>query len=169
MSKVFKPGNIWSGNRDLAPLTNPTELAFMKKTVRKHYHVKFRGIAFEDAEEAFNAHKVGLSFAELQDLCTQIIVCKFQQYPHLHRKIRELGGRDWLKECWHFTFTRTDAFKRWEGVGIESAFIRCLIAAYDFVADTTPERVPGVIGTAIKNGKVISRTVLKYTGEEQAK
>jgi len=31
------------------------------------------------------------------------------------------------------------------------------------------KRVPGVIGTAIKHGKVISRTVLKYTGEEEDK
>ena len=31
-------------------------------------------------------------------------------------------------------------------------------------------KVPGVIGTAIKNGKVISRTVIKYTDQEgQAK
>jgi len=139
MSK-FTPGNIWSGNKALAPLTNPTELAFRKGNVRKHYPVAFRGRTFEDAEAAFNAHNAGLSFAELQELCIQVIAAKFQQYPHLHRKIHELGGRDWIKQCSHFTYARTDAFKRWEGKGVQSAFIRCLLAAYNFTSNEEEEQ-----------------------------
>jgi hypothetical protein len=125
--------NIYSGSKDelAASLTNPTELSYRKGNIKRHYPVEFKGRRYRDAEAAFWKHARGLSFEEQQKLCTEIILAKLRQYPELVRAIDRRGGIAWLRKCEHFTGARSETFKRWEGVGEGSAFIRCLIAAYE--------------------------------------
>jgi hypothetical protein len=124
--------NIYSGSKDelAASLTNPTELSYRKGNIKKHYPVEFKGRRYRDAEAAFWKHAGDLSFEEQQRLCTEIILAKLRQYPELVKAIDKRGGIAWLRKCDHFTGARSKTFKRWEGRGEESAFIRCLIAAY---------------------------------------
>jgi hypothetical protein len=129
--------NIYSGSRELnglaAALTNPTELSYKKGNIKKRFPVEFRGHEYRDAEAAFWSHAKGLSFQEQQKLCTEVIVAKLEQYPELVRAIDRCGGTGWLEKCRHFTGARSVVFKKWEGHGSESAFIRSLINAYQRV------------------------------------
>jgi hypothetical protein len=68
--------------------------------------------------------------AEREALCTRVIEAKLRQHPQLVEFITANDGVQWLAQCRHFTNARTQDFQEWEGVGFESAFIRCLIKAY---------------------------------------
>jgi hypothetical protein len=137
VKKTAEGANIYSGSRELdglpASLTNPTELSYKKGTIRKHYPVEFRGRRYRDAEAAFWKHAKGLNFDEQRKLCTEIIAAKLTQYPELVEAIDRLGGVAWLQKCRHFTGARSEVFRRWEGEGKGSAFIRCLMDAYERV------------------------------------
>jgi hypothetical protein len=129
------PGNIFSGERSARTvLTNPTELARKKGNLRHSYPVEIDGVVYPDAEEAYQRLKLGLDhfagMAEREALCTRVIEVKLRQYPQLVEFITVNGGGQWLAQCRHFTGARTQDFAEWEGVGYESAFIRCLIKAY---------------------------------------
>jgi hypothetical protein len=127
--------NIYSGSKELnglaASLTNPTELSYKKGNIKKHYPVEFRGRKYRDAEAAFWKHAKGLNFEKQLELCTEIITAKLTQYPELVKAIDRQGGKAWLEKCCHFTGARSEVFRRWEGEGRNSAFIRCLIDAYE--------------------------------------
>lgn len=132
----LSPGNIWSGNRTLAVFTNPTELAFWKGNLKHHWPVEFLGRMYDDVEAAYHAFKQPWhSFEDLQDAMVDMIACKFRTYPVLQDSIRISGGADWIKQCYHLTGARTKGFKRWEGQGLESAFIRCLHRAFEQVTN----------------------------------
>jgi len=127
--------NIYSGSKEFnglgASLTNPTELSYKKGNITGHYPVEFRGRKHRDAETAFWKYAKGLSFVEQQELCTEIIVAKLDYYSELVKAIDLNGGVEWLEKCRHFTGARSEKFKQWEGHGKNSAFIRCLINAYE--------------------------------------
>ena len=133
----IEPGNIWSGDRLRAVFTNPTELAKRKGNLKHSYPVVFRGKSYPDVESVYQSYKLEcgkyLSFEELQALMVEAIACKLIQYPILVEVISENGGEDWINGCSHFTGARSKSFQRWEGNGIESAFIRCLLSAYQQV------------------------------------
>lgn len=132
----LEPGNIWSGNRRLAVLTNPTELAFKKGNLKYHWPVYVSEQGYSDVEAAYHALKVpDMDFQALQDLLISLIACKLRQYPVLVSCIQLSGASEWLKKCSHFTGARTQSFKQWEGQGIESAFIRCLLKAFEQVRE----------------------------------
>jgi hypothetical protein len=138
MGSAMEEGvNLYSGSKELgglaASLTNPTELSYKKGNIKRHYPVEFRGRRYRDAEAAFWSHAKGLSFREQQKLCTEVVVAKLEQHPELVRAIDRCGGTEWLKKCRHFTGARSVVFKRWEGHGSGSAFIRSLINAYERV------------------------------------
>lgn len=57
----------------------------------------------------------------------RVIAAKLQQHPELIRGIDERGGAAFLEDCIHLVGVRNS---RWEGRGVESRFIRCLITAY---------------------------------------
>lgn len=129
------PGNIFSGERSARTvLTNPTELARKKGNLRFSYPVTIDGVVYPDAEEAYQRLKAGLGhFADMGEreaLCARVIEAKLRQHGQLVEFITVNGGVQWLAQCRHFTHARTQAFAEWEGVGYESAFIRCLIKAY---------------------------------------
>jgi len=129
----LEPGNIWSGSDTLAVFTNPTELAWRKGKLKRHYPVVFRGETWEDVEAIYQGIKKRsrwMSFEELQELMVEAITAKLQQYPQLVKAVDDSGGGTWILECSHFSGARTDSFKRWEGEGRDSAFIRCLYKAY---------------------------------------
>jgi len=137
--------NIYSGSREghglAAALTNPTELSFKKGTVHQHYPVRFRVVDYVDAELAYNAWKEEVGWRNmpaLEILVAEIIACKLRQHPRLVKAISKHGGVAWLETCEHQTFGRTQSFKRWEGNGRQSAFLRALIIAYEEVL-TQPE------------------------------
>lgn len=130
MLPKIAPGNIWSGSRTLAVLTNPTELARRKGNLRHSYPITYRGRVWPDVEAAFHAHKAGKDFGQQQALVTDLVEAKLQQHPRIAELIAHNGGIAWLRQCSHYTRARTPAFQRWEGDGEESAFVRCLIAAY---------------------------------------
>ena len=132
------PGNIFSGERSARTvLTNPTELARKKGNLRFAYPVTIDGVVYPDAEEAYQRMKLKLGhfadMAEREALCTRVIEAKLRQHGQLAEFITINGGVQWLAQCRHFTHARTQAFAVWEGVGYESAFIRCLIQAYRMV------------------------------------
>ena len=126
------PGNIWSGDRLRAVFTNPTEIAFRKGNLKNHWPIEFRGRKFEDAEAAYQTCKAEAS--DKYKLCTEVLIAKFRRYPILAETIQKNGGLDWLKQCSHHVNGRNPD---WEGDGIESEFIRCLMWAYEEV--TSPE------------------------------
>ena len=125
--------NIWSGS-DIgigAALTNPTELAFRKGNIKNRYPVTFRGVNFRDAESAYQKFK-SPDMQESIEIMTEIIVCKLQQHPRLFEEITNRGGVEWLKRCRHIVGARNS---RWEGYGLESKFILCLLFAYQLCTE----------------------------------
>ena len=125
--------NIWSGS-DIgigAALTNPTELAFRKGNIKKRYPVAFRDVNFPDAEAAYQKHK-SRDLQESIEVMTEIIECKLQQHPRLFEEITKRGGVEWLKRCRHIVGIRNS---RWEGYGLESNFILCLVFAYQLCSE----------------------------------
>jgi len=125
--------NIYSGSNQenglAAALTNPTELAFTKGNITKHYPVQFMNKAFVDAEAAYKAYKTG-DLETDKKLMVRIIACKLDQYSQLLTAIACRGGVQWLENCCHITAANN---KRWEGYGRKSNFIDCLIRAYQSV------------------------------------
>ena len=126
----MEPGNIWSGSETLAMLTNPTELAFSLGTLDHHYPIVVNGKEFEDVEAYYQQCKGegDLSFVELQENMMVGMVAKFRQYPHMVKFVDENGGIEWLEKCSHHVNGG-----RWEGDGMESPFIRCLVESYRIV------------------------------------
>jgi hypothetical protein len=129
----LRPGNIWSGSKQLAVFTNPTVLAKRKGNLQRDYPVTFRNKRYADAEAAYQSVKRSgpwLSLAERERLCTAIVTAKLEQYPILMEVITENGGEDWIRQCSHVV----GGHSRWEGTGTRSAFIRCLLRAYKEVS-----------------------------------
>jgi hypothetical protein len=129
------PGNIYSGDKQRACFTNPTELAFRKGTLDKHYPIEIDGLNFDDAETAYKyyTHEKRDDFEFCKYTCQRVLEYKLNQYPELLKIIKESGGLQWIERCYHYTYARTSRFKRWEGQGRKSAFIDCLYKAYDAV------------------------------------
>ncbi len=128
--------NIFSGSKECnglgAALTNPTALALRKGTLRSAYPVTVRGRTFKDSEAAYQTLKREsdrMSFAELKELMVEVLICKLEQYPRLVTAIDRRGGVAWLESCRHVVNGG-----RWEGNGVESAFIGCLIKAFTHIA-----------------------------------
>jgi len=122
------PGNIYSGDPIRAVFTNPTEIARWKGNLKHSYPITFRGRVYSDAEHAYKAYKPQAS--DLYQLCIEIIVAKFEQYPSLVDTIEANGDEEWIKRCSHHVYGKS---KFWEGDGLESGFIRCLLAAYQII------------------------------------
>jgi len=126
----LSPGNIWSGAKSgLAVLTNPTELAFRKGNLRRHWPVEWDGKAYPDSEalyQFFSKNCKGDADA-CYGMCTHAVACKLYQYPVVFESIKISCGVNFLEQCSHFVNGRSP---RWEGKGVESGFIRCLITAY---------------------------------------
>lgn len=130
---MYKPCNIFSGSKDglSAALTFPTELSFKKGNIKNHYPVADKnGNEFPDAETAYHYWKKNIAQDRWEELYIRIAVAKFRQYPQLIEHITKRGGVEWLETCSHFTGAKTERFKRWEGIGYDSKFIRLLIEAY---------------------------------------
>jgi hypothetical protein len=122
--------NISSRSTDpfLAALTNPTELARRKGRLARSYPVVDKTWKrWPDSEAAYKAFKTGDTSRD-ERVMVRIIAAKLQQHPELTQGIDERGGVAFLKRCTHLVGVRNS---RWEGQGVESRFIRCLIAAYD--------------------------------------
>lgn len=129
---MFKPCNIWSGSNDglSAALTNCTEIAFRKGKLKNHYPIVDKnGVVLPDSEAAYKKYKTGDLNKDMA-IMTRIIAAKLKQYPRLVKHIAKRGGTEWLESCSHIVGVKNS---RWEGVGIESNFISCLIAAYEIV------------------------------------
>jgi hypothetical protein len=127
--------NIWSGCKEMkglgAALTNPTELSYLKRSVKNLYPVTFRGSVFADAEEAYQAFKSNHLKHDMQ-LMIEILTAKLFQYPTLFNAIANNGGVAWLEKCQHIVTGNPGS--RWEGVGRKSNFILCLIGAFELVS-----------------------------------
>jgi O-acetyl-ADP-ribose deacetylase (regulator of RNase III) len=113
----------------IAALTNPTELAAKKKKISKHYPVLFNSTVYADAEQAYQTEKYNVenNHAAREDLMTEIITAKLRQYYDLVGFITKQGGLAWLEVATHLVTRKPNP---WEGVGNDSAFIRCLTKAY---------------------------------------
>lgn len=122
----MEPGvNIWSGTPGLGgALTNPTELAFRKGSIQNHYPVTFQGVAYPDAEAAYQRLKRHRGDVAL---LTEIVTAKLQQHARLEQAITRRGGVAWLEQCRHIT---RNGSTWWEGTGSLSPMIRALIAAF---------------------------------------
>lgn len=125
--------NIYSGAPDPlgAALTNPTGLAVQKGKLKKGYPVVFKGRRWPDVETAYHGLKVE-GKPELNDrVMAELISAKFAQHPQLLEDVEDRGGREFLLACGHFTNAKSAGFQSWEGQGLESRFIRNLVAGYD--------------------------------------
>jgi hypothetical protein len=122
--------NIWSGSAHSigAVLTNPTELAYRKGKLKHHYPLTYLGVGYVDAEAAYQANKVNELERDMQIMLC-VIVAKLTQYPQIVEAIDRVGGINWLKSCSHCVTGKS----RWEGVGVNSNFIACLVQAYQIV------------------------------------
>jgi hypothetical protein len=122
--------NIFSGEPGLGgALTNPTELARRKGMIDCSYAVRYRGRDWPDAETAYHALKTE-SAADNDATMVDLIEAKFRQHPSLADEVRARGGREFLLSCSHFTNSKSDA-GGWEGQGVNSRFIRNLLAGFD--------------------------------------
>lgn len=134
MEIKLAPGNIFSGSKTLAVFTNPTEIAFRKGNLKNHYPVVFNGRKYKDSEELYQKlsriHKHDAESCYI--LCTYAIRTKLWQYPELIDTIAFNGGVKWLAKCSHHVNGKSP---RWEGDGMKSGFIRCLILAYKNVSE----------------------------------
>lgn len=123
--------NIYSGTQGIGgALTNPTELSFQKGSIKKHYPIVWEGVEYPDVESAYKAHKGDKTFAELQSMMVDMIEVKLRTHSKLKNAVTKRGGANWLLKCSHCTNARSQAFRRWEGHGRESPFIRCLAVGY---------------------------------------
>lgn len=129
---ILKPGNIYSGDRYRAVFTNPTELAFRKGNLKNHWPIMFGGTVYPDAEAAYqhNSRTLKHNYRACRDLVIEILIVKLNQYPVLYQTIVKSGGSKWIEACDHVVNARTANFKRWEGTGVQSDFIRCLMIAF---------------------------------------
>ncbi len=117
-----------STNPFLAALTNPTELERRKGRLSSSYPVVDKtGKRWLDSEAAYKAFKTGDTPHD-ERVIVGVIAAKLQQHPELVAGIKERGGRAFLERCDHLVGVRG---RRWEGRGVESRFIRFLIATYD--------------------------------------
>lgn len=139
--------NIWSGSSEgnglAAALTNPTCISRRKCTIVGDYPVEFAGREWPDAETAYltltssgktllaESLEGGRGVAERDSLMVRIIVAKLRQHPRLGRTVAKLGGVAFLASCTHYTGARTERFRKWEGAGRESRFVRNLISAFE--------------------------------------
>jgi hypothetical protein len=130
----LSPGNIWSGSKTLAVFTNPTELAFRKGNLKYHYPIEWNGKVYPDVEAAYQKNKnlFDIGSKDRGDFVAELITIKFETYPILYETIKQNGGLRWLQSCSHWTSSKT---KWWEGDGLKSLFIRCLILAYLEIKD----------------------------------
>ncbi len=135
MKELKAPLNIFSGAMGLAgALTNPTELARRKGCIDKAYSIRFKGREWVDVETAYHVLAQLDPTEDGRDrLMLELIATKFRQYPDLLSAVEAHGGRDWLMTCTHFTQARSERAQSWEGAGLESRFIRNLVAGYDMV------------------------------------
>jgi hypothetical protein len=135
----FQPINIYSGSNDKlgASLTFPTTLSYRKRRIDKQFPIRDKnGKVYPDAEAAYKTFKSKVNGEENKlKLYVKIAVAKFEQYPELVEEITKRGGVEWLATCEHKTYAKTKSFKWWEGVGVESPMIRCLIEAYKLVTE----------------------------------
>jgi hypothetical protein len=130
MTNLSAPINIFSGEPGLgAALTNPTELGRSKGSIAKAYRVTYAGKLYGDAESAYQVNKTG--DAEQDDrMMAEVICAKFRQHPGLAAEVEACGGAAWLASCTHFTYAKTEGAQAWEGAGLESRFIRNLVAGW---------------------------------------
>ena len=127
MAHVLIPGNIWSGSRTLAVLTNPTELARKKGCLSRSWPVEFRGTRYPDSESAYKANKCSDNYS----LMVEVLTCKLKQHPEIMAALAASGGVGFLERCSHVVYGKS----WWEGIGIESPFIRALIEAFLSIRD----------------------------------
>lgn len=129
------PINIFSGEKGLGgALTNPTELARRKGGINKQYSLTFKGRLWADVESGYHVlAQERPDEASRDTLLVEMISAKFRQYPELFAEVESKGGRDWLAQCSHMTGARTERAQSWEGIGMDSRFIRLLVAGYDSV------------------------------------
>lgn len=132
--------NIFSGERGLgAALTNPTELARQKGGLDQAYGVLFAGRQWVDVETAYHVLGAQRGSPEQRDqLMVELIAAKFTQHPELYREVSERGGEAFLRECSHFTGARTAGAQSWEGHGLQSRFIRNLVAGFAAASSSQP-------------------------------
>lgn len=130
--------NIFSGAKGLGgALTNPTQLSHSKGSINQRYPVVFRGRQWPDAESAYQHFKTG-GQADDDRLMVSIIAEKLRQHPLLMTEIQRRGGASFLAACSHFTGAKTASFASWEGRGLESRFIRNLIAGFELAISDAP-------------------------------
>lgn len=131
--------NIFSGADDPlgAALTNPTELARQKGKLTARYGIRFQGKAWPDVEGAYLSLK-GTNEQANNQLMVELIAAKLQQHPALLTDIEARGGLPFLLACSHWTGARSERFKSWEGDGLNSRFMRNLVAAYKQAVSCAP-------------------------------
>ena len=124
---IKQPINIYSGCADSlgAALTNPTVCPGAKGGLSVITRLNL--IKYPDEEAVYQALKERIAIGqERLQLMTDIIIAKLQQHPKLIEAIALRGGVAWLETCEHTVGAR-NSYR--EGIGRNSTFIACIIAA----------------------------------------
>lgn len=130
--------NIFSGESGLGgALTNPTELSRQKGSIFTWYSITFKGRYWPDVETAYQSLK-DKDAAANDALMIELIAEKFRQHLQLREQVEKAGGRAFLENCSHFTGARSESAKDWEGRGLQSRFIRNLVAGFDCSVNDKP-------------------------------
>lgn len=115
-----------------AALTNPTVVSKRKGKIKYEYPVTIDGVTYADAESAYQKLKWGGKAEQRFAVMTRVIKAKLEQHPRLVDMIKQRGGVEFLESCSHKVTSRGSV---WEGEGRDSAFIRCLIEAFESTAE----------------------------------
>lgn len=123
--------NIFTGTLGLGgALTNMTVRSVEKGSIKHPYPVIIGNVTYPDAEAAYHALKALGHDAYNDGLMVDIIALKLQQHPKLLALVDQYGGEAWLQTCSHQTNAVSPRMQSWEGVGLQSRFIRNLIGGY---------------------------------------
>jgi hypothetical protein len=143
-----------------AALTNPTTISKAKGKISRDYPVEFNGVIYPDAEAAYKANKENddalAKQGKISDnnmrLMVKVLQVKLEQYPQLVKAITDRGGMNFL-----MTSSHTGYGNRFEGVGLNSPFIRSLTIAYNSIVSTpivnNEEEAPEINPVEIPTGE----------------
>jgi hypothetical protein len=169
----INPGNIYSGDRERAVFTNPTVLAKKKGNLVGDYPVHVAGMDFPDAEAAYQKLACAAKHNEKQcyRICTKVLEAKLRQYPRILKAIQDSGGADWIRSCSHWVGYEKRTPGRWEGNGVASGYIRCLLEAYQrvtYIQPRCPPSPPEIIYAPLKNPQRPFKIGNKWMNRDEA-
>jgi hypothetical protein len=169
---IFSKSSDWLGKA----LTNPT--------YSKYQIPDSKGNMF-DVESIYKANQSLKTAPQLaveealkydMNLMAKLQIQKFLKYPELIQEIDKRGGIEFIENSSHIVGTKNS---RWEGKGLESNFIKVLVAAYKKAKEqlslytTSKQENSSLIYSQLpiktQSGNIVIKSVYQKAGVEYAK